>query len=205
MRKGLVIVVSLSAIAVGWWVMQQGRSITNGMRGQMGKAHYVAYVGNDPALQVTFEYPQGRSVQEETGQVERFRQVRLMGPRNRDDSYTAYLSVLGTPLKAYGGKYPNKEEFLRNYTSHLQQGAQIVSTTSTKISGAAAIDITVSYTMPPWHHQDLKAVEVPVKARTIVVEKPPYLYQLTYSADAREYDAHAPAFEHLRKTFRFLQ
>jgi len=66
-----------------------------------------------------------------------------------------------------------------------------------------ATALTVAYTIPPLHHRDVKPKEIPVTTRTLFLEKSPYLYQLVYSSDAREYDQHAESFDHLVSTFRF--
>ena len=160
------------------------------------------YVGSDPVLKVRFEYPRTWSLREEHGQIDVYRLVRLLGPRNQDDSYTAYIAIQGAPLKDAGGKFQHLEEAVASYTSHLAPGATLVSSTSTQVAGAPAQDLFVTYTMPSWHHRGLKAVEIPIKARAVFVALGPYLYHLSYSADAREYDRHAEVFEQALRTFR---
>lgn len=161
------------------------------------------YAGNDTRLQVEFRYPAGWQVQEERGKTDVYSEVRLLGPRNRDDTYTCAIAVRGSPAKAYGGKHETLVELVKHYTSHLFKDATILSENDRVVDGTHATELTVSYTIPPLHLPGLKAVEIPVKAHALFLEKDPYLYELIYSADAREYDRHADAFEQLIKTFRF--
>ncbi len=188
-----------------WWILSHlsfHRTVHQQIGESMTMAHVRTYVGTEPGWRVRFQYPEGWVLREERGQVERYRQVRIMGPRNHEDSYTCYLSVLAAPLQDAGGRFPNTEAFVQNYTSHLAQGATVVSSQPISVDRTKATELIATYTMPPWHHQGVKAIAVPVKVRTVVLEQPPYLYQLTYSADAREYDAHAAAFEQLLTTFQ---
>jgi hypothetical protein len=42
-----------------------------------------------------------------------------------------------------------------------------------------------------------------VKTRTVLLRRGPYLYEIAYSADAREYAAHAQAFDRILASLRF--
>lgn len=204
-KLGVWVAIGGVAVVMAWLLVSRKERVAMQNEPQDRPAtqmRYAQYRGTDPALHVTFQYPEGWIVQEERGQVERYTQVRIMGPRNHDDSYSCYLAVQGLPLQALGGKFHTADEFVRNYTTHLIEGATLVSERKTTISDVSATDLVVSYTLPPWHHRDLKPVEVPVKTRTVILEKSPYLYQLTFSADAREYDLHANAFDRLLNSFR---
>lgn len=197
--------VTMVALALGWSLgfPQDSSAAEDGTEVEMGGAHGQKFVGTTPGLQVSLEYPEGWSLSEEHGQVERYELVRLLGPRNQDESYSCYLSVQGAPTQAFGGKWQGREDLAQNYLSHLHQGAQVLETRETIIAGIPAKDITVFYTMSPWRHQGLKAVDIPIKARTLILERGPYVYQLIYSADAREYDRYADAFERLLNTLAF--
>ena len=168
---------------------------------RMNPIRYSKYLGTPTGLLANFEYPEGWLLHEEQGQAERYKQVRITGPRNREDSYSCYFAVQEFPLKTYGGVYQNAEEILRRYTEHLPEGAHTI-VNRAPLSGLPAIDVLASYTSRPWHHQGMKAVEVPIAMRVIIVQKGPYLYQLNYSADARESEQYAEAFDHLAHTFR---
>ena len=106
-------------------------------------------------------------------------------------------------MKAFGGRHDTLEAFVRHYRDHLIPGTEIVSEAERSVGGMKAAELTVSYTMPAIHHRGIKPMPVPLTERRIFIEKSPYLYELTYSADAREYDRYAEAFERVIKTLRF--
>lgn len=165
-------------------------------------AKFSKYQGNEPGLTVAFQYPEGWRLQQEKGAIDRYRKVRLLGPRNQEDTYTCYISVAGFPKKTEGGKFDTLEEFARNYKDHLLANTQIETEAARTVSGQRALDLTVSYVIPPLYEHNLKPIEIPVKTRTLFAQKGSTLYQITYGADAREYDLHAQAFEQLLKTLR---
>jgi len=165
---------------------------------------YDEYVGSAPLLTVRFQYPAGWSLQEEQGQQQPFRQVRIMGPRNADETYRCYLAVLATPMAAAGGAHASVEEMARQYAGHLQRDAQVVASQDASLAGAKGRDLTVSYTQSAWRfHGVHQPGPVPVKVRTLLLQKGATLYQLTLSADAREYERYAPVFERLLRSFQF--
>ena len=194
----LLLIVAIGAVAVF-----KSASVSHGhlREERMNPFHYSKYLGTPTGLLANFEYPAGWLLHEERGQIERYKQVRIAGPRNREDSYSCYFAIQEFPLKTYGGMYQNVEELLHRYTDHLPEGAK-TAVNHVTLSGLPAMDIRASYVSRPWHHQGLKAVEVPIATRVIIVEKDPYLYQLNYSADARESEQYTEAFEHLVRTFR---
>lgn len=161
------------------------------------------YRGNAPELSVTFRYPKGWRLQEEAGTMERYRQVRVLGPRNHDDTYTCYLSVRGAPVKSHGGKYATIHELIGSYRAYAFRDATVEAEAQPTVSGLKAREMTVSYVVPPQHKPRLKPIAIPVKTRILFLEKGPYLYEVSYSADAREYDQRAGAFDRLIKSFRF--
>lgn len=206
-RLAILFGVASLVLALGmWWAARRPRGAPAAHQAtakQMPPTASMPYEGTTSPLKVRFEYPVGWKLTEEQGQVEVFRQVRISGPRNREDSYTAYFAVQGTPLKAFGGRFDSKEGFVKNYTSHLLRDANITLSKPIFVGGVVGTEVIVTYTMPPWHHQGLKDVAIPIKARSVFIEKSPYLYQLISSADAREYDQHAAAFDRLLSTFTF--
>lgn len=165
--------------------------------------HFAQYQGREGGLLLTFQYPAAWRLQEEQGKIDLYRQVRVMGPRNSEDTYTCYLSVSGAPLKKHGGRFESAKERLAIYKGHLFSDGKVDRERERTFAGEKASDITVSYTIPPLHERGLKPIPIPVKTRTLFFEKGAYLYELIYSADSREYDLHVKAFEQLLKTFRF--
>ena len=163
----------------------------------------VEYQGATAGLNVSFQYPRGWTLREESGTIEPYRQVFIQGSRNQEGTYTASLSVLAAPITPEEGKYQSAASLFLHYTSHLFPGSTVLSQSNPTVDGILAMDVTVSYVIPPLHKHGLKPVEIPVKSRTVIFQRDPYVYQLTYSADAREYDRYADAFERLLNTLAF--
>lgn len=141
---------------------------------------------------------------EEQGTVERFRLVRVMGPRNREDTYRCFFSVTESPLKEEGGRFASLEECVRSFREHQLAGARFEEERRTEVGGLEAVDLTVTYVVPPPLQRGLKPLDIPVKTRTLLLQRDRSLYRIAYSADAREYDAHAGAFEKALASLRFL-
>ncbi len=194
----------IALLGVGWWFLSRHGTIKReGRTMNPSIAKYVDYVSTEPSLAVRFQIPEGWGVQREQGKVERYHQIRIRGPRNQEDTYTCYLSVRASPLQSYGGKFGSVEELVSNYKSHLFQDPQILVQHPVKVAGIAAQELLVSFTIPPLHQPNLKSIPIPVRTRSCFFERSPYLYELIYSADAREFERYVEAFDRLVRTFRF--
>lgn len=161
---------------------------------------YAEYRGETLGILVRCQYPEGWTIQEERGQREPYLQVRFRGPRNPDQTYTAYISVRESPLAAYGGKFEGVDAAVDFFLSHLLSDARVKAKTQKLIGGIQAIDLSVAYTIPPLRRPTLRAQPIPVVTRSLFVEKSPYLYELIYSADEQEFPRYLPSFEHLLET-----
>ena len=164
---------------------------------------YTEYRGNAPGLMIQLEYPTGWRLQEEQGQLDAYRQVRFLGPRNPDDTYTCYVSVRGSPVKSHGGKYESVAELMASYRQYSFRDAKIELERPRTVADQKSQGMTATFTIPPLHKPGLKAIPIPVKTRILFLERASYLYELIYSVDLREYDRHAEPFERLVRTFRF--
>ena len=167
--------------------------------------NYAEYTSSDSDFTASFVYPEGWSLDEERGTKEAYREVRIRGPRNADDTYTCYLAVRASPLKSEGGKFATSADALEHYTHRLLEGSAVESHTDRAVAGLPADDLTVSYTLPPLHLHGLTPKAIPIKTRTVFLEHGAYLYELIFSADAREFPRHAEAFERLVTTIRFRE
>ena len=189
-RLPLLVIVCVAGILVGGLIL-------------IRPAKFSKFEGNAPVLTLAFQYPEGWRLEQEEGTIDPYRKVRLLGPRNREDTYTCYISVTGFPKKELGGKFETLDEFARHYKQHLLANARIEAEGASLIAGQNGIDLTTSSTIPPLYKHGLKAIEIPVKTRTVFIQNGSYLYQIIYGADVRDYGLHAQAFEHLLKTLRF--
>ena len=161
----------------------------------------LSYTSADPELPVAFQYPSGWRIDEERGAVDVYHQVRLRGPRNQEDTYTAYLLVRSTPLHERDAA-EGVRGFMTRYTSHLPEGAAIDSRAAQQLAGLTAEDLMVSYTIPPLHRAGRAPRAIPVRTRTLVAAKDGRLYEFVYSADARAYTDSAGAFERVSRTLQ---
>ena len=102
----------------------------------------------------------------------------------------------------FGPDFPDRK-FVARLLTNLPDGASVEPQATRSMAGTVADDITFTYTIPPLHHAGRKAVKIPVKTRTVVLQRGPLLYEIAYSADERAYDAHLPAFEGLLSSLQF--
>jgi hypothetical protein len=129
--------------------------------------------------------------------------VRLQGPRNADDSYTAYMVVRAAPVEANGGRFESASAFAE-YLAKLGLPGEVVEHEGmTGFAETLAHDQTVSHTIGPLHHPGKRSVEVPVRTRMLVLEHDESIYEVIYSADARDFSASLPVFERLLETFEW--
>ncbi|MBI2174787.1 MAG: hypothetical protein HYU33_06285 [Candidatus Omnitrophica bacterium] len=164
---------------------------------------YATYTAEEPELHVDFRYPSEWKLTKERGRIESYRQIRIQGPRNAEDTYTCYLSVLSAPNRDNGGTDEDVASRVSRFTKHLYKDPHVLSENVTPIAGVQATDLVVTFTIPPLHQPGLKALAIPVKTRSCFFQKGPYLYELTLSADAREFDRYAAAFEELLQSWKF--
>ena len=161
------------------------------------------YRGTAPLLAFSLIYPAQWRLTEERGRQEPYTQVRLLGPRNAEDTYTAYITVRGVLPDPEGGPEESLDERVRRYTDTLLEGTAIESVQPTAFEQGQARELVVSVTIPPLFRSGLKPLPIPVKTRTVFLRRGRAYYEIAYSADAREYAAHLQVFERLLASLRF--
>ncbi len=172
-------------------------------RGNGGREGTV-FRGEEPPLSVSLAYPPSWRLVEERGRAEPYAALRLLGPRNAEDTYTAYISVRGSPLPPEArAADEDPGDPARRYLSQLIDGTAVESDARRRQWGTDVRDLTVAYTVPPLHRSGLKPVPIPVRTRTLFLRRGGYAYQVAYSADAREYAAHLGEFDALLASLRF--
>lgn len=213
MKKNLLIASAVLASCAAVWLLTQrafraeplAPSEEQKMKNEPSARKNREYTGSAPLLAVGFRYPADWAVQEESGRHSAFRQVRILGPRNASGTYRCYMAVMAAPSADAGGTHADAKAMALNYTSHLQQESQILNSKEVLLAGARGRDLLIRYTQPEMRFNGVhKPGKVPVKVRTLIVQKGSVLYQLTFSADAIEYDRYAPDFDQLLHSFRFL-
>ena len=163
---------------------------------------YSMYTGNDATFPIRFEAPDGWKATEESGTVDSYRAIRLLGPRNAEDTYTSAITIRQSPVKAQGGKFASGEELMEHALAHQLSGSTTEARTVTTVAETPAIDVTVAYTVPPLRLPKLTPLPIPVKTRTLVLVKGSYVYEVIYTADAREYSRHASVFERVARSLQ---
>ena len=196
MNRTKATVAGLALLGLGAWSLRQCEAAPTAGQGEK------MYQGTAPELRVTFSYPEQWPLHEEHGTVESYQAVRIMAPRNSDDTYTSHISVYGAPLKLHGGKFDSAEERVDHYKHHLLSGAEVIAEVQREVGGLQATDLIVSYTIPAIHHKGIKAAAVHITERKIVIASPSYLYEVSYTVDQREYDRYADVFDQLVKSFQ---
>ena len=151
------------------------------------------------AMPVRFTAPAGWRLQTDRGAAQSYRSWRFVGPCNQPGTYSAYISVRELPLHDAGGAYATLEEWAQVMTNSLADGAEIESRWSGLLGSERTEDITVLYPVPPLrlHGHGTPEEPVPVRTRTICVQRGSRLYELTLSADAREYAQYTAPFDEL--------
>ncbi len=162
---------------------------------------WLDYASGDPDLPVAFQYPRGWMLSEERGVIDSYRLVRLLGPRNPADTYTAYLVVRVVPLD---GSTPNTravDAFFDRYLDHLPDSTVIDAQERWTIAGVPATSLTVSYTIPTLDDKRAGEVRIPVTTRMIIMVRHDALYEIISSADTAAYPAYETVVEQLLKSF----
>lgn len=154
---------------------------------------------------MAFEYPAGWKMKTEQGKIERYKQIRISGPRNADDTYSCYVAIRTLPLASTGGAFTTADELLAHYAQALSQDASVKHTTSaTRVFGLPAKESTLSQVIPALHTPKLKPLPIPVTTQRVAFVREPYLVEITYSADTREFERNSAAMKRLLKTIRIL-
>ena len=155
------------------------------------------YQTKNPLLGLKIVYPAEWRLAEERGGREPYAELRVVGPRNQEDTYSASMVVRATA----------GDESLaaraRTYQDLLPDDAVVESRAARRLQQVSAQEFVVSWVVPPLFRSGLKAQPIPVKTRTVLFRRGASLYELIYSADAREYDRYAGAFDRLLASLRF--
>jgi len=164
--------------------------------------HRAAFTSTNPRLDFEFLYPATWQVREfdRDGHSEVF----IMGPRNREDTFSLTMTVHVFPSQEQKGKYATVAEVVEDYlrkSRHLS-GFREISRAQGSLVGADAVEIEISYTMPlPLNNVDAK--DTPIVERKIIFKKGSRFYELTYTAVAEDYYTYLESFKDAVRTFKF--
>ena len=169
-----------------------------------GNSDRQSYEGASPYLPVSFKYPVSWMLREDQGKIDHYSQAIILAPKKPGWPYTAAFVVRGSPLKSARGRFETPEELKQNFVSHLYKDPRVLKESTLRLKGTSSIDLTVSYTFLPIRHKGFNAQPVPVKNRILFAQNNGILYELSYSADEREFESHSAEFSRLLKSLRFV-
>ncbi len=169
-----------------------------------GIGPFVPYVPKSLKLACTFEVPDNWLATEQQGRGERYQQIILVGPRNAQDTYHAGLTVRITPVGAGGGSYATLEDLIDWRRKQYAQtaGFSELSFREVSVVGPPAKELKWIFqvTLP----SAVGPQTVLLKNQLVLFAHQEQLYELSFGADAVEFERYAPAFEHLLQSFQLV-
>jgi hypothetical protein len=166
--------------------------------------HRAAFTSRNPRLDFEFLYPAAWQVRE--FDRNRHSEVFILGPRNREDTFSLGMTVHVFPAQEQEGKYATVAEVAEDYLRKHRQLLDFreISRARGSLVGADAVEIEISYTMSlPLN--DLDAKDTPIMERRIVFKKGAQFYELTYTAVAEDYYTYLESFQDAVRTFKFRE
>jgi hypothetical protein len=164
--------------------------------------HRTAFASTNPRLDFEFLYPAAWQIREfdRDGHSEVF----ILGPRNRDDTFSLTITVHVFPAQEQEGKYATIAEVVEDY---LRKNCQLldfreISRAWGTLVGVEAVEIEISYTFP-LPINNVNAKETPIMERKIIFKKGAQFYELAYTAVAEDYYIYLESFKDAVRTFKF--
>ncbi len=166
--------------------------------------HRAAFTSTNPRLDFEFLYPAAWEVKEfdRDGHSEVF----ILGPRNRDDTFSLTITVHVFPAWERKGKFATVAEVVEDYLGKNRQLSDFreISRAWGALVGADAIEIEIGYTMSlPLNN--LNAKDTVIMERRIIFKKGSQFYELIYTAVVEDYYTYLALFEDAVKTFKFRE
>jgi len=161
-----------------------------------------AFTSTNPNLDFKSLYPEAWQVRE--FDQEGHSGVFILGPRNRDDTFSLTMTVHVFPAWERKGKFATVAEVVEDYLRKSRQLANFreISRARGALVGVDAVEIEISYTLP-LPINDVNAKDTPIMERKIVFKKGPQFYELVYTAVAEDYYAYLESFRDAVSTFKF--
>jgi hypothetical protein len=161
-----------------------------------------AFTSTNPRLDFEFLYPAAWQVREfdRDGHSTIF----ILGPRNREDTFSLTITVHVFPSQEQKGKFATVAEVVEAYLRKSCQLANFreVSRAWGTLVGVDAVEIEISYTMSlPLNNMDVK--DTTIMERKIMFKKGSQFYELAYTAVAEDYYTYLESFKDAVRTFKF--
>ncbi len=161
-----------------------------------------AFTSTNSRLDFKFLYPGAWQVRE--FDQEGHSGVFILGPRNRDGTFSLTITVHVFSAWERKGKFATVAEVVEDYLRKSRQFANFreISRARGALVGVDAVEIEISYTLPlPINNVDAK--DTPIMERKIVFKKGHQFYELAYTAVAEDYYAYLESFGDAVSTFKF--
>ena len=166
-----------------------------------GVGPWVAYQDPTASLGLTFEYPQNWVTGTDIGRNQAYWQLIILGPRNAKNTWSAGLTIR---KRSTTGLYQSLELRIER---HLKQAAsapqfQLLEEGSRQVGVFQTWQMTWACTVPLPPHSAQATTPTPIQTRLVIFAIGEHLYELNYSADAKEYPAYQHVFDHLLDTLK---
>lgn len=164
--------------------------------------NYDKFTSTNPRFDFSFLYPSDWQVREVKG--EDYDEVFILGPRNREDTYSLALIVRVTPTREKGGQYTGLGELIADYLARSERSTkfQEISRAYGSLAGVKAMEIEIGYTIP-LPINTLNPKDTPIVERRIFLQKGGYFYEAIYRAVEEDYFTYLEAFKNMMRTFEF--
>jgi hypothetical protein len=165
---------------------------------------YSRYSSKIPELNITMDYIDGWSVDEQRGSYNTFVQALFLGPVPKDGTNRAIMALTLKPKSKVPFKPLTVEGLEKDILAKRMnyRDAKLIESSNTKTAGEPARELLLTYKALDKIY-DLRAKLVPTKERIIIFEKNDNFYILRYENAAIDFDKYDRAFSHIAKSLRF--
>ncbi len=158
------------------------------------------FQSKNPVLDFTFEYPEkGWQPVEAQGSIEKYDQVYLQGPVNKENGFTTLIHATVRPLEV-GKTAPDLLEACLKTDSNLTK-FRILHKDVKEVGREKAFSVVYEYESFPLFN--MKAPPVLLRGQRVYLMRNGRSYELMIETVAAQYKDYAPIFENVLKTFKF--
>ena len=163
---------------------------------------YIRFSSTNPAFDFSFLYPaswQAREVKTAEGD-----EVSIIGPRNRDNTYSVGLAIRVISMVEGGRRYTSLEELVAAHLARSKRAAkyQEILRAQGIVAGLDAIEIETSYSLP-LPMQSIRPKDTVIVERRVYLKRGNSFYELMYRAVEEDYYAYLDVFKDVVHTFLF--
>lgn len=171
-------------------------------KGEKLKKDYLIYQSKNPSLDFTFQYPSvGWTVDESEGVGQSYDAVQLLGPRDHQNQYSTSFAVTVKTNDSGVKAEDQLDAFLK--TMERFRDFKILEKGKVGIQNNNYPIATYGYVarLPLWKKN---AKDVLMREEVVFLSHQKKSYRITYLGTAEQNRASKSVFEHLLKTFKFL-